>query len=105
MGVTLTASLARLLKIPTPTYDAIIRIASLVNEADYYKTGRNLKNLKLAGFSPAQLLDYVTTGKRPRLAGTARKRRAVSKQAAARTRKPSSPSRTGTKGAKGKRRR
>ncbi len=68
MGVTLTASLGRLLGVPTPTYDAIIHIASLVNETEYYKTGRNLANLKLAGLSAAQLTAYVMTGRRPGVA-------------------------------------
>jgi opine dehydrogenase len=65
MGVTLTASLGRKLGIPTPTYDAIIHIASVVNETDYYGTGRNLKNLGLDQFSVEQLNRYVLTGERP----------------------------------------
>ncbi len=64
MGVTLTASLGRKLGIPTPTYDAIIHIASIVNETDYFKTGRNLKNLGLQNWTARQLQKYVTTGKR-----------------------------------------
>lgn len=65
MGVTLTASLGRKLGIPTPTYDAIIHIASIVNEVDYFKTGRNLKNLGLQHWTMRQLHNYVMTGKRP----------------------------------------
>jgi opine dehydrogenase len=65
MGVTLTASLGRRLGVPTPTYDSIIHIASLVNETDYYKRGRNLRNLKLDGLTAAQLNAYVMTGRRP----------------------------------------
>jgi opine dehydrogenase len=65
MGVTLTASLGRKLGIPTPTYDAIIHIGSLVNDTDYYKVGRNLKNLGLQNWTARQLQKYVTTGKRP----------------------------------------
>ncbi len=65
MGVTLTASLGRKLGVPTPTYDAIIHIASVVNETDYYKIGRNLKNLGLDTWSARQLQRYVMTGKRP----------------------------------------
>lgn len=73
MGVTLTASLGRLLGVPTRTYDAIIHIASLVNETDYYGMGRNLKNLGLDGLTPAQLNAYVMTGQRPKpAAGTGR---------------------------------
>ncbi len=72
MGVTLTASLGRTLGIPTPTYDSIIHIASLVNETDYYRTGRNLANLKLDGLSAAQLTQYVMTGRRPKLVQASR---------------------------------
>jgi opine dehydrogenase len=77
MGVTLTASLGRPLGVPTPTYDSIIHIASLVNEAEYYTTGRNLANLNLAGLSAAQLNAYVMTGKRPKPASAASKPRTV----------------------------
>jgi opine dehydrogenase len=93
MGVTLTASLGRLLGIPTPMYDAIIHIASLVNETEYYKTGRNLANLKLAGVSAAQLNEYVMTGSRPKPASAASQGRAVPKPMAARTTKRSAASR------------
>jgi opine dehydrogenase len=65
MGVTLTASLGHLLKVPTPTYDAIIHIASVVNETDHYATGRNLTNLGLDSLSAEQLNHYVMTGQRP----------------------------------------
>jgi opine dehydrogenase len=72
MGVTLTASLGRTLGVPTPTYDSIIHIASLVNETDYYRTGRNLANLKLDGLSAAQLTQYVMTGRRPKFVQASR---------------------------------
>ena len=84
MGVTLTASLGRLLHVPTPTYDSIIHIASLVNETEYYITGRNLANLKLGGLSAAQLNEYVLTGRRPKPAPAISQRRAVPKPTAAR---------------------
>ncbi len=79
MGVTLTASLGRLLGVRTPTYDAIIHIASLVNETEYYRIGRTLANLKLAGLSATHLNEYVMTGKRPEAASAATKRRIPSK--------------------------
>lgn len=72
MGVTLTASLGRKLGIPTPTYDSIIHIASLVNETEYYRIGRNLANLKLDGLSVAQLTQYVMTGRRPKVVQASR---------------------------------
>ena len=76
MGVTLTASLGRTLGVPTPTYDSIIHIASLVNETEYYKIGRNLTNLRLDGLTAAQLNAYVMTGRRPK-PQTVRKKKAT----------------------------
>ena len=84
MGVTLTASLGRLLHVPTPTYDCIIHIATLVSGTEYYRTGRNLTNLKLDGLTAGQLNAYVMTGKRPKQASAARKLQAVRKPEAAR---------------------
>jgi opine dehydrogenase len=95
MGVTLTASLGRLLRVPTPTYDSIIHIASLVNETDYYKTGRNLANLRLGGLTAAQLNEYVLTGRRPKAVTV--KRQAARKVKAKRTTKGSSVSITRSK--------
>ena len=85
MGVTLTASLGRKLGVPTPTYDSIIHIASLVNETEYYTIGRNLASLKLDGLSAEQLTAYVLTGRRPKIARASVKRRAAGKRKAART--------------------
>src|SRR5574341_323560 len=89
MGVTLTASLGRKLGIPTPTYDSIIHIASLVNETDYYKAGRTLENLRLDGLSAEELNAYLMTGKRPKVARAYVKRRAAGKRKAARATKRS----------------
>jgi opine dehydrogenase len=104
MGVTLTASLGRRLGVPTPTYDSIIHIASLVNEIDYYNTGRNLTNLKLARLSPAQLHEYVMTGKSAKRTPASRKRQAVRKPKGARTATGWKPAGTGAKAGKRKRR-
>lgn len=76
MGVTLTASLGRMLGVPTPTYNSIIHIASLVNETEYSRVGRSLANLGLDGLTAAQLNAYVMTGRRPGLR-TVRKKTAA----------------------------
>jgi opine dehydrogenase len=98
MGVTLTSSLGRKLGVPTPTYDSIIHIASLVNETEYYRMGRNLANLNLAGLSVAELTQYVMTGKRPKVvhASPQRKGRQVAKASKTATRR----SKAGKKGRK-----
>ncbi len=64
MGASLTVSLARKADVPTPTYDAMIHLASTVNETDFYKSGRTLENLGLAGMSLLQIDAYVKTGRR-----------------------------------------
>jgi opine dehydrogenase len=100
MGVTLTASLGRLLGVPTPTYDAIIHIASLVNETDYYKTGRTLANLRLAGLSAAQLDAYVMTGMFGKQTPAASRCRAVPQPGTARAAKGSRTSKMRSRTAK-----
>jgi opine dehydrogenase len=67
MGTTLTASLGRKAGVPTPTYDCMIHLASVVNETDYYTTGRNLENLGLAHLTLQQFEKYVQTGQKPGL--------------------------------------
>jgi len=102
MGVTLTASLGRTLGVPTPTYDSIIHIASLVNETAYYATGRTLANLRLDGLTAAQLNAYVMTGTRPKPAPAARQRQTVRKQKATRPTRPSRAASTRSKAPKRK---
>jgi opine dehydrogenase len=76
MGTTLTASLGRKAGISTPTYDAMIHIASVVNQTDYFASGRNLENLGLAELSLEELETYVQTGRKritPNTVPTARR--------------------------------
>jgi hypothetical protein len=65
IGATLTASLARKAGVPMPTYDCMIHRASVVNETDYYHSGRNLENLKLAHLTLQQFEIYLQTGSKP----------------------------------------
>jgi len=64
MGVCLTVSLARKAGIPVPTYEAMIHLASVVNDTDFYAKGRTLENLKLVQLSFEDLKNYFLTGKR-----------------------------------------
>ncbi len=64
MGTTLTVSLARKAGVPTPTYDCMIHLASLVNDTDFYSGGRNLENLGLAHLSLEQFEQYLQTGRK-----------------------------------------
>lgn len=64
MGATLTLSLGRKAEVPMPTYESIIHIASVVNDTDYYSTGRSLENLGLSKLSLEDLKYYFLTGRR-----------------------------------------
>jgi opine dehydrogenase len=66
MGAALTVSLARKAGVPTPTYECMIHLASVVNETDYYRTGRTLENLGLSHLTLEQINAYVETGRKPR---------------------------------------
>jgi len=65
MGASLTVSLARSVGVPTPTYDTMIHLASVVNDTDFYARGRTLKNLGLDRLAPAQFERYLQTGELP----------------------------------------
>lgn len=65
MGATLTVSLARKAGVPTPTYDAMIHLANIVNDTDFYAIGRNLENLGLDHLSPVEFEQYLQTGEKP----------------------------------------
>ncbi len=64
MGACLTVSLARKAGISVPTYEAMIHLASVVNDTDFYANGRTLQNLKLAQLSFEDLKNYFLTGKK-----------------------------------------
>jgi len=64
MGACLAVSLARKAGILMPTYEAMIHLASVVNDTDFYAKGRTLENLKLAQLSFEELRHYFLTGKR-----------------------------------------
>lgn len=65
MGATLTASLARKIGLPVPTYDSMIHLASVVNDVDFYARGRNLESLGLAHLTLDQFETYLQTGQKP----------------------------------------
>ncbi|MFC2054705.1 NAD/NADP octopine/nopaline dehydrogenase family protein [Chloroflexota bacterium] len=53
---------ASLAGVPTPTMDAVITMASVVNKTDYRKTGRTLESLGLKGKTIDAIQHYVDTG-------------------------------------------
>lgn len=45
------ASVGKMLGVPTPTIDALIHLASLINSKEYFKEGRNVDRLGISGMS------------------------------------------------------
>lgn len=58
------AEVAKVFGIKTPTFDAIINLASILLEENYFETGRNLSALGLAGKSMEEINDYLENGYR-----------------------------------------
>jgi opine dehydrogenase len=73
MGATLTLSLGRKAGIPMPTYEAMIHLASVINNVDYYGIGRNLENLGLGGLRLEEIERYLQTGQKQKSATTLKK--------------------------------
>ncbi len=61
-GLVPLASFGKLAGVPTPTMDAIITLASVVNQTDYRAAGRTIESLGLDGFSVQEILDFVGDG-------------------------------------------
>jgi opine dehydrogenase len=64
MGATLTLSIGRKAGVSMPTYEAMIHLASAVNQTDFYARGRSLENLGLAGLTLEELKEYFVRGRR-----------------------------------------
>ncbi|MGQ9509085.1 MAG: NAD/NADP octopine/nopaline dehydrogenase family protein [Thermodesulfobacteriota bacterium] len=62
-GMVLLSTLGDLLGIPTPTHDAVIQLASVINRTNYWKIGRGVKELGLAKFDKKGLKRYLFEGK------------------------------------------
>lgn len=63
-GMVLLSSLGGLLKIPTPTHDAVIQLASVINRTNYWRTGRGLKELGLSRMNKTTLKKFLSDGKK-----------------------------------------
>jgi opine dehydrogenase len=64
-GLVPLASFAGIVDVPTPTINAVISTASVVNNTDYSRTGRSVENLGLEGMSVSDIQRYVTNGPNP----------------------------------------
>ena len=58
-GLVAWASMGKLAGVPTPHIDSMIYTASAATKRDFWKEGRNLENLGLAGKSVAEIVSYV----------------------------------------------
>ncbi len=65
VGLSLLSALGRYAGIPTPTFDASIQFAGLMNKTNYWKTGMTMETLGLADLSLPELQKYLTTGIHP----------------------------------------
>lgn len=59
-GLVPMASFARLVGVPTPIMDALITLASAVNQTDYRQGGRTLESLGLDKMTPEEIIQYVS---------------------------------------------
>jgi opine dehydrogenase len=62
-GMVLLSTLGDLLGVPTPTHDAVIQLASVINRTDYWKTGRGIKQLGLSQLDKKGLKKFLLEGK------------------------------------------
>lgn len=64
-GTVMYSSLGKLLGVPTPVSDGINTILSVVEQTDFWATGRTVDKLGLEGLNREQVLHYLETGERP----------------------------------------
>jgi len=63
-GMVLLSTLGDLLGIPTPTHDAVIQLASIINRTNYWKNGRGVKELGLSRMNKQSLKKFLFEGRR-----------------------------------------
>ena len=54
------ASLGDALKVETPALDTMINLAGLINGTDYWREGRTLEKVGLAGLGAIEMMNYVS---------------------------------------------
>jgi len=62
-GMVLLSTLGDLLGVRTPTHDAVIQLASVINRTDYWETGRGMKQLGLSKLDKKGLKKFLLDGK------------------------------------------
>jgi opine dehydrogenase len=61
-GMVTIALLADMVGVETPFMDAVINISCVINESDYWKEGRTLEKLGIAGLSLYELRKFLDEG-------------------------------------------
>jgi opine dehydrogenase len=61
-GLVPAAQLAHKFNIDIPIIDATIKLASVINQTDYYKNGRSLEELWIANLSREELAEVLQQG-------------------------------------------
>lgn len=62
-GLVPLVSFADLADVPVPTMQAVIAAAGVINQCDYFLTGRTLETLGLGGMSISEIRQFVTDGR------------------------------------------
>jgi opine dehydrogenase len=63
-SVSLMVSLGDMINVPTPLAKALITIASIINQVDYLKEGRNVEKLGISGLTANELNGFLAEGRR-----------------------------------------
>ncbi len=63
-GMVLLSTLGDLLRVPTPTHDGVIQLASVINRTDYWKNGRGIEQLGLSKLDKKGLKKFLLEGRR-----------------------------------------
>jgi opine dehydrogenase len=72
MSLVPIASMGDMLGVPCPTIKAIIHLANLLHDCDYWQSGRTVEKLGLAGLTLQQIRQLVLEGKVPEINAASR---------------------------------
>ena len=61
-GMVLISSLGKMLGISTPTFDSVINLCGVINDTNYWETGRTAQKLGLAGMDLESLKTFLKEG-------------------------------------------
>ena len=62
-GMVLLSTLGDLLGVPTPTHDAVIQLASVINRTNYWENGRGMRQLGLSKLDKKGLKKFLLEGR------------------------------------------